>query len=122
MSKAGDFIKECGVYYVLTVNGDFPAGRPFGGLVELEDGLYISTGKGKDVYEQLKAHPQMQLIALKAGTRSWARVSGIAKECEDVKVKERLLREAPILQKHYPSADVPYFATFRIEVVDAQLC
>lgn len=30
MSKAYDFLKECGAFFVLTVNGDCPAGRPFG--------------------------------------------------------------------------------------------
>ncbi|MGG7202298.1 hypothetical protein ACQPUL_16230 [Clostridium butyricum] len=28
MSKTIDFIKECGIFYVLTINNNFPAGRP----------------------------------------------------------------------------------------------
>ena len=29
MSKAYEFLKECGSFFVLTLNGDYPAGRPF---------------------------------------------------------------------------------------------
>ena len=34
MSKAYEFLKECSCFYVLTINGDFPAGRPFGAVME----------------------------------------------------------------------------------------
>lgn len=34
MSKVYDFLQECGCFYVLTLNGDFPAGRPFGAVME----------------------------------------------------------------------------------------
>ena len=34
MSKAYEFLKECGYFYVLTINKDFPAGRPFGAVME----------------------------------------------------------------------------------------
>lgn len=34
MSKAYEFLKECGAFFVLTVNGDCPAGRPFGAVME----------------------------------------------------------------------------------------
>ena len=36
MSKEYEFIKECGYFYVLTINKDFPAGRPFGEMMEDE--------------------------------------------------------------------------------------
>lgn len=32
MSKAYEFLKECGSFFVLTINNDFPAGRPFGAV------------------------------------------------------------------------------------------
>ena len=59
MSMTYEFLKECGVFYVLTLNGDFPAGRPFGAVMEHEGDLYISTGDMKDVYKQLKINPNM---------------------------------------------------------------
>lgn len=121
MSKTCDFLKECGVFYVLTVNGDFPAGRPFGAIMEHNDDLYISTANMKDVYKQLKDHPQMQIIALKSGTREWIRVNGIAEECVDLDVKQKMLNECPNLTKHFSTLDAPHYAVFQIKVLNSEL-
>lgn len=115
MSKVYDFIKESGVFFVLTINGDFPAGRPFGAIMEYNDNLYISTGNTKAVYKQLIEHPQMQIIAFKKETREWLRLSGIATESTDVKVKQKMLQECPVLSKHYPSAEEPSFSVFSVK-------
>ena len=118
MSKMVDFLRECGVFYVLTVNGDYPAGRPFGAVMEYKDALYISTGDMKQVYNQLKKHPKMQIIALKPGTRDWMRISGIAKECTDMDIKEKMLEECPSLTRHFPTPEAPHYVVFKIEVVE----
>ncbi len=54
MSKTIDFIKECGIFYVLTINNNFPVGRPFGAIMESDGDLFISTDDMKDVYKHLK--------------------------------------------------------------------
>lgn len=41
MSKAYEFLKECGSFFVLTINKDYPAGRPFGAVMEIDDDLYV---------------------------------------------------------------------------------
>lgn len=116
MSRIYEFIRECGVFFVLTMNGDFPAGRPFGAIMESGEDLYISTANTKDVYRQMKACPQIQILALKAGTRDWMRVNCIAEECSDAAMKARMLRECPVLTKHFPDADAPAFALFRLKI------
>ena len=121
MSKVGEFLKECGVFYVLTINGDLPAGRPFGAVMEYNDDLYISTGDMKDVYKQLKNHAQMQIIALKSGTRNWVRINGIAEECVDLDIKQKMLEDCPNLTEHFPTPDAPHFAVFKIKVVSSNL-
>lgn len=121
MSKVFDFIKDCNVFYVLTVNDDFPAGRPFGAIMEKDGDLYIQMGNQKNVYKQLKNHPQMQIIALKEGTRSWARVSGIAEECFDISTKEEMFEKCPKLNSLYNTPSDPIFALFKIKVVSSEL-
>lgn len=116
MKKTVDFLKECGVFFVLTVNGDYPAGRPFGAVMEYNENLYISTGDMKAVYRQLKEHPQLQIVALKSGSRNWIRINGIAEECFDSNIKQAMLAECPILTMHFPSPDAPHFAVFRVQV------
>lgn len=116
MSKIINFIKECGVFFVLTMNDDSPAGRPFGAIMESGGDLFISTSDVKDVYKQLKNHPKMQIISLKNGTRNWMRINGTAEECFDIGIKQKMLVECPILTKHFPTPDVPHFSVFRVNV------
>ena len=120
MSMACDFLKECGVFYVLTLNGDFPAGRPFGAVMEHEGVLYISTGDMKDVYKQLKLNPNMQIIAQKPGSRSWLRIDGIASECTDMVIKEKMLDECPSVQSHFPDATAMLYVVFKIKIVECK--
>ena len=120
MSKEYEFIKECGSFFVLTINNDFPAGRPFGAIMEIDNDLYIATADMKAVYKQLKTNPNMQLLTLKNGTRDWLRVTGIATECNDIAIKEKMLTECPVLTKHYPTADTPHYNIFKISVLHTE--
>lgn len=119
MSKVSDFIKECGSFFVLTLNGDCPAGRPFGAIMEIKEDLYISTDDRKAVYRQLKANANVQLLALKPGTREWVRVTGAATECDSVVIKAQMLEECPVLKGHYSSADEPHYRIFKVKVFEA---
>ena len=48
MREVYEFLKNCGTYYLATVEGDQPRVRPFG-TVDLFDGrLYIQTGTVKE--------------------------------------------------------------------------
>ena len=47
MQKVVDFLKDTGVYYLATVEGDQPRVRPFGTAHIFEGKLYIQTGKVK---------------------------------------------------------------------------
>ncbi len=120
MSKIYDFLKASGVFYVLTLNGDLPAGRPFGAVMEYNDDLYISTADTKEVYRQLKENSNIQIISLKPNTREWIRIDGIAKECEDIETKKKMLEECPVLSKHFQTPDTPHYILFQIKISGAQ--
>ena len=45
MQEVEKFLKECGVYFVATVDGDQPRVRPFGTANIFDGKLYIQTGK-----------------------------------------------------------------------------
>lgn len=121
MRKAFDFLKECGVFYVLTMNGDRPAGRPFGAVMEDEKSLYFSTADVKDVYAQLKQNPHMQIVAWKPQSRDWIRMDAEAVECQDIFKKRKMLEECPALTKHFQSAEDEHFALFQLTKMDAEL-
>ena len=120
MSKIFEFLKESGIFYVLTINGDFPAGRPFGAVMEYNDDLYISTADTKEVYKQLIENSNIQIISLKPNTREWIRINGISEECEDIEIKKKMLEECPVLSKHFKTPDAPHYAVFQIKILSAQ--
>lgn len=120
MSKAYDFLKECGYFYVLTINGDFPAGRPFGAVMECNGKLYISTNDGNKVHIQLRNNGNVQIVAKKEETREWLRITGKATECDDINMKQKMLDECPILSKHFSSAKSERYLLFEVEVLDTE--
>ena len=116
MSKAFEFIKECPCFFVVTNNGDFPACRPFGAIMEVGGNLYISTHDGNEAHKQLRTNGNIQLIAKKEGTREWIRITGTAKECDNIFLKQKFMEECPVLISHYGSADSAHFLMFEITV------
>lgn len=121
MGRVLDFLRSCGVFFVSTCDGEFPAARPFGAVMERNGCLYLSTGKSKDVYRQMKANPQIQIVALKGGSREWLRLSGRAVEESAPALKRAMLAECPALLKRFDSETCPSFALFRIEDQKAAL-
>lgn len=117
MSKEYEFLKQCGYFYVLTINDKFPAGRPFGAVMEYEKKLYIATHDGNQVHKQLRKNGNIQIVAKKDGTRDWLRITGKATECNDTAVKQKMLAECPVLLKHYPSAACEHYLLFKVDVL-----
>ena len=121
MSKTYEFLMECGVFFIATINGKSPAVRPFGGVMEYEEMLYFSTAKNKDVYSQLIFNQWIQVVALKADTRNWIRVDGVAVEVFDLGIKQKMLDTCPRLIKHFSSNDCEHFALFKIDKMESSL-
>ena len=120
MSKAYNFLKECGYFYVLTINGEFPAGRPFGAVMECNGKLYISTNDGNKAHIKLRNNGNVQIVANKEETREWLRITGKATECDDIKMKQKMLDECPILSKHFSSAKSEHYLLFEVEVLNTE--
>lgn len=120
MSRVYDFIKESGVFYVLTANNNLPFGRPFGAIMEHNDKLYISTSDTKQVYHQIKENANIQLLAFRPDTGSWVRVSGTAIETTSLPLKQMMLNACPVLSKHFTSADAPHYNLFEITITYAE--
>lgn len=103
MERVVKFLKDAGVYYLATVEGDQPRVRPFGTAHIFEGKLYIQTGKLKDVSKQLLANPKAEICAFKNG--EWIRVAGELIEDDRVEARRSLLDAYPSLQKMYAADD-----------------
>ena len=121
MSKAYDFLKECGIFYVLTINGDYPAGRPFGAVMEVGEDLYLATNDHNQAHKQIRANGHIQIIAKQPKSWSWIRITGTASECNDAAMREKMYWEDPILQKHHSSPEAEHFLVFRVKVENVEL-
>lgn len=120
MSKAYEFLKECGSFFVLTLNGDYPAGRPFGVVMEVGEDLYISTNDFNQAHKQLRTNGHVQIIAKKQDSREWIRITGTAVECDDAVLKQKMYEENPILQRHHKSSEAEHFLMFKIKVENVE--
>ena len=117
MSAEYDFLKKCKYFFLASINKNSPEVRPFGAIMEYENNLYVSTSLEKDVYKQLKENNHIQITALKNGTRKWIRITGLAYECKDTKIKREMLKKCPEISKHFTSEDDENFVLFQIKLL-----
>ena len=103
MKEVQDFLKECGVYYLATVEGDQPRVRPFGTAEIFEEHLYIQTGKKKDVFKQISENNNVEICAFKDGR--WIRVTGKLVLDDRVEAKKYMLDMNPDLRGMYNELD-----------------
>ena len=103
MERVCNFLKEAGVYYLATVEGDQPRVRPFGTAHIFENRLYIQTGRIKPCSKQLSAHPKAEICAFHKGT--WIRIAGELIEDDRVEAKKSMLDAYPNLRGMYDEND-----------------
>ena len=103
MERICSFLKEAGVYYLATVEGDQPRVRPFGTAHIFEGKLYIQTGKVKPTSRQLLANPKAEICAFLNGT--WVRIAGELVEDDRVEARKSMLDAYPNLRSMYDEND-----------------
>ncbi len=112
MKEVYDFLKECGVFFLATEDGEQPRVRPFGAINVYEGKLYIQTGKVKNVSKQMQDNPNVELCGYVDG--KWIRVEGTVVRDERIEAKESMLDANPELKSMYSADDdnteVLYFA------------
>lgn len=103
MERVCKFLKDAGVYYLATVEGDQPRVRPFGTAHIFEGKLYIQTGKVKPCSKQIMANPKVELCAFHNG--AWVRVAGELEEDDRVEARKSMLDAYPNLRGMYHEED-----------------
>jgi len=103
MEQIYTFLKEAGVYYLATMEGDQPRVRPFGTVLIYEGKLYIQTGKVKPVSKQIAENPKVEICAFNG--QAWIRVAGELAADERVEAKKAMLDEYTNLRAMYDEND-----------------
>lgn len=104
MKRVYEFLKQCGYYFLATVDGDKPRVRPFGTVNLFKNRIYVQTGKVKSVAKQLKQNPHVELSAMNNDGK-WVRVSAEAVLDESFEAQESMLNEYPSLKSMYAVGD-----------------
>ncbi len=119
MQKVHDFLKAAGTYYLATVDKDQPRVRPFGTIHMYQGKLYIQTGKGKVVMQQILENPKVELSAMHGG--EWIRVCGTLVLDEDVAAQESMLDDYPDLRHMYTTGPEGNTAVFYLKDATATI-
>lgn len=107
MNRAVRFLKDCGTFYLATVDGDFARVRPFGAIAEFEGKTYICTNSEKDVYRQMIKNPNVEISAT-AEDGSWIRITGQAVVDNRDEAKQAMFAEYPNLREMYAGREKLY--------------
>ena len=103
MKEVQEFLKQCGIYYLATLDGNQPRVRPFGTIEIFENHLYIQTGKSKSVSKQIEKNPYVELCGFKDGR--WIRVSSKLIRDDRIEAKKDMLDKNPELRGMYDEND-----------------
>ena len=97
-------LKNAGVFFIATIDGEQSRVRPFGAVEEIDGKICFLTSNQKDVYKQIVAHPCVELSGMNKDG-SWIRVSGRLVRVADDKIVGAFLDANPDLKKMYAVGD-----------------
>ena len=100
VSKVEAFLKEAGVFFLATADGDQPKLRALGAHFVFDGKLMFGVGDFKDVYKQLLANPKTEIVAAKSDGH-WLRYTGRAVFETDPKYAAAALEAMPNLKNIY---------------------
>ena len=103
MERVYKFLKDAGMYYLATMDGDQPRVRPFGTVLIFEGKLYIQTGKKKDCSRQIAENNKVEICTFHKG--AWIRIAGELQEDDRVEAKKAMLDAYHNLRRMYDEHD-----------------
>jgi uncharacterized pyridoxamine 5'-phosphate oxidase family protein len=114
MSKINDYLNETGVFFLATEDGNQPKIRPLGAHLEMDNKVLFGIGDFKEVYKQMQANPQVEIVACKQDGH-WMRYTGTAVFETDYKYAEAMLDAMPNLRNIYNEETGNKLAMFHLE-------
>lgn len=120
VEKVNAFLDSAGVWFFLTADGAQPKGRPFRFHL-LKDGvLYFGTGTFKQVYQQIRKNPHVEILALNG--EEFLRCDGEAVFEETDALAEAVLAGAPQLKQVYNETTGRKLGMFHLTNGRVEIC
>ena len=98
-AKVHEFLNKAQVFYFLTTDGSQPKGRPFGLQLLIGDKLYFGCGTFKNVFRQLTANPNVEVLAVNGD--EFMRYDGKATVVKDDALLAKVREAAPQIMALY---------------------
>ncbi|MBQ9553243.1 MAG: pyridoxamine 5'-phosphate oxidase family protein [Clostridia bacterium] len=120
MKNVMNFLKEAGVFYLATAEGDQPRVRPFGAVAEYDGKLYIITSNQKDVYSQIVKNQKVEISGMNSKGQ-WIRLTATLVRDDRRAAKTAMLEANPDLRGMY-SEDDGIMEVLYFEKATAAIC
>lgn len=104
MNKIVAALKNAGVFFLATIDGEQSRVRPFGAVEEIDGKICLITSNKKDVFKQIMAHPCVEMSGMNKDG-SWIRVSGKLVRLEGDAIAAKFLDLEPDLKRMYSAGD-----------------
>ena len=119
MNEVLKFLKDCGTFFIATVDGDKPEVRPFGAAIEYDGKICLVSNNKKAVYKEIKANPNVAITA--ATDSSWLRLNAVVEEDTSREARVAMLEAYPELGNMY-SVDDGIMTVFKLVSGTAAIC
>ncbi len=93
------FINKNPVFALATADENRPHVRYIMMYRADEEGLIFSTGENKDLNNQLKRNPMVEMCFYSNEEQKQIRVSGTVEEYEDIQLKKQIVEDYPFLRE-----------------------
>lgn len=104
MREVYKFLKDAGIYFIATCEGDKPHVRIYSSVAIFEDRLYIATTNDKPSYRQMMANPKVEICIMKTD-ETWLRLEGTVVKDPRVEARIQMLEENPELRAKFDEND-----------------
>ncbi len=109
------FLQENPIQFLATIGMEGkPKVRPFKFMLENDARLWFCTSNRKDVYNELKNHPFVELSVV-SPERKWIRVSGKVVFENNRIVKNRIVETDEVIRTLYRTPDNPVLEVFYLD-------
>ncbi len=114
MDEIIKFLNENNVGALATSKNNRPYVRPHHVQLIKDGKFYFSSANIKKIYKQLQDNPCIEFSATSKDFVT-VRLSGEIKFTDNIKVKELLINNCPLVKKGYQTANNPIFEVFYLE-------
>jgi pyridoxamine 5'-phosphate oxidase len=94
-----DFINKKPIFALATADENKPHVRYIMMYRADEEGLVFSTGENKDLNNQLKRNPMVEMCFFSYEEQKQIRVSGTVEELEEIQLKKQIVKDYPFLKE-----------------------